>query len=946
MADNPLTLEKMLRGSQNLDVWETATSGDENTDWTNLVGDSGPSLKKAIKTIMSKAPINSTPFATKAALIADTTLADGSFAFVYNDTLDNNGLYYKQNNAWNKASYDAMRDSYIKNVLGIATSKNIADLSKITKDTYVDFRNGAESAAGGFNILGFYDVEPNTEYQVPAQYVQQFAFYDNSKNFVSGLASADANHKFVTPSNARYIKFTVPTSQVSSFMVAKSAEYPSFFEPYSISLNTLKVTSNQVLDLVNTINNTLTVKSSNIIDLNKVQSGFYIDYRDGSINAVSGFSVVGFIELLPNTEYRISDYYAQTIVFFDSSYRYISGIANVDSTHKFVTPSNTKYAKLTVPNSQLNTLVLAESSVFDENNKSGFIMQDLTVSTSVKTTDIVVSADLDDTDVTVKFKGKNAIQNALDSITDATSKNRYRIIVKSGLYKITQANEFIGYRGYPSMILAKDYVDIIGQGKDNTVVWAELPYDDANVGNSIDGNKYNRGLFQTLYNYADDCLIANITFVAKNIRYALHQDDARAANKTRNYDNVAFMFKGNKGSLKAMGNGTFSGESTYFKGGNSLSDNHIAFSVHNNVAFNQPSAWDFEGHNFTSLALTIAAQLQNDGSLVHDKFNLSGCSFGGKSYILDYYDNWLDGDTSKNRDSFNHAEWQVTGHGNEPFLFDNNIDKGLSLHIKSNSTGANSIVRFDATSSAYPLIIKNNHLNSDTALYTDNRDYVDGYIVQDGSAGLSGQAWGCKDLFDGSYAYNAGTNYTSLAKRLGNLSSSAKSLVVMVDGVTSTVNFNKDYSAMSNTQILAEINAQLSNATADLVVYGRDYYPTITDMTETVYNNGSTYIAKGSVVTKQGGFVKLANANDKVYGVALDDIPVMSVTNDGMRKGQGRVLKRGYIYADKSKAHFVLADNQNPSIGTRFAVNNGQLVTDSNGKISVDIDSGVVLINC
>ena len=101
MADNPLTLEKMLRGSQNLDVWDAATNGNENTDWTNLVGDKGPSLKKAIKLIMQKAPINSTPFATKTALLADTTLNDGAFAFVHNDALDeNNGLYQKVSGAW------------------------------------------------------------------------------------------------------------------------------------------------------------------------------------------------------------------------------------------------------------------------------------------------------------------------------------------------------------------------------------------------------------------------------------------------------------------------------------------------------------------------------------------------------------------------------------------------------------------------------------------------------------------------------------------------------------------------------------------------------------------------------------------------------------------------------------------------------------------------------
>ncbi|MFV7480287.1 hypothetical protein ACNPMW_08995 [Acinetobacter junii] len=80
--------------------------------------------------------------------------------------------------------------------------------------------------------------------------------------------------------------------------------------------------------------------------------------------------------------------------------------------------------------------------------------------------------------------------------------------------------------------------------------------------------------------------------------------------------------------------------------------------------------------------------------------------------------------------------------------------------------------------------------------------------------------------------------------------------------------------------------------------------------------------------------------------IALDDIPVMITTSEGVKKGEGRVLKRGYIYANQGRTHFVLSDNQNPQLGARFSVNNGQLVTDVNGKISVDIDEGVVSINC
>ena len=50
--------------------------------------------------------VGSTAFATQADLIADTTLADGAFAFVVNDTDSNNGLYQKINGVWIYLSYN------------------------------------------------------------------------------------------------------------------------------------------------------------------------------------------------------------------------------------------------------------------------------------------------------------------------------------------------------------------------------------------------------------------------------------------------------------------------------------------------------------------------------------------------------------------------------------------------------------------------------------------------------------------------------------------------------------------------------------------------------------------------------------------------------------------------------------------------------------------------
>lgn len=938
---NAITMQQLIDASLDTDALEIAINGADNQDVQTRLNKTYPTLAKAIKTIMSKAPIDSTPFATKSAMQADTTLADNAFAYVFNDsTLDNNGLYQKVGGAWSKTK--------IRPLAYDTHSVNILDMSNKLDSHYIDFSAGNTPVLNGYSVTDYLPVEPNTTYKVSDFYGDQFAFFDKSKNYVSGMPRADSNHEFTTPSNAAYARFTIQNEQADKIVIAKKSEFPSKYQPFSLKkiIKDLQFTDEQAATMTQAFISNFGGERVNILDMSNKLDGHYIGWGDATTPQLSGYLVTDYLPIEPNTTYKVSDFYGDQFAFFDSSKKHIGGMASADINHEFTTPSNAAYARFTIQDAHENKLVIAKKSLFSKDyiDPSKLYFADIYIPTDeFKTTEIWVSADTSDTDTQVKFKGNNAIQLALDSITDASATNRYVIRVKQGLYKITKATDFLGYRGYPAMVCTKDHVDIIGQGIDNTIVSAELPYDDAQIGASVDGNTYPRSSYQTVYDYADDSKLEGITFIAKNLRYAIHIDDRRGANKSRNYDNVAFIFKGNKGNLDAMGCGTSSGETTKIVGGRSLSDTSCSFSSHSNTAFSKPSSWSFENHEFIALSQRYTINMQNSGSLVQDKLELIGSSFGGVGYAINYIDPWLTADTSKNYDNFNHAEWQITGYGNEPFLFDNTIANGACLRIKSKSVGANSTVRFDKNSSAYQVLIKNNR--NYAQLYTNNYDYIDGYIVQDGSTGLRGTAFGCLDLSDAKYWYDS-INYTSLAKRLGNLSSNTKTLVVIVDGVTNTISFNKDYSNMSNAQILADINAQLSNATADLYIYGRDYYPTITDVTERVYNNGSTYIAKGSLVTKQGGFVRLANANDKVFGVALDDIPVVYSTSEGVKKGEGRVLKRGYISTDRSKAHFVLADNQSPAIGTRFAVNNGQLVTDSNGKISVDIDVGVISINC
>ena len=834
----------------------------------------------------------------------------------------------------------------VKEIVGIENGVNLADLSKIQNGYYYSYASGSKIANSSYSAFGLIEIEPNTEYQVPNTYTDQTAFFDENENYISGIAMVDlTTHKFTTPSNAKYVGLSLKPENVSSFILAKSSEYPLHYIPYQEKLPNVNFEVEQINNFYEKIKNGLGFETINLIDKTKIVYDKYYNYIHGVLSSASGYVALGKYPVEPNTEYQISDFQTDQIAFYDSNDVFVGGIAQVNSTtHKFTTPTNAAFIGVSAKPSQVDSLVLAKSSEYpDSYIPFGVRIKDL-ILPKEQYTEIIVSADENDT---THFKGKNAIQQAIDSITDNTSINKYRIIAKQGIYKITQANEYIGNIGYPAMICPKDNVDIVGQGEDKTIIWAELPYDDGSIGASIDGNTYARDKYQTIYNYAGNVTIKDLTFVAKNLRYVNHQDDGRGANKKRFYENVSFIFMGNKGYLKPFGIGTSSGEETHVSGGKSVSDFGDPCAIHNNTSFKKPSKWSFKNHTFMSMGSITAIELQNDGSLLQDTIELIGCNFAGMSYKINYVDVWLRGDLAPKYDSFNHAEWQISGFGNSPFLFENLV-LGYCLRIKSNSTGVNSKVRFNKNSSAYPLLIQNTQGNYDKNLYLKDREYVDGYIVQDGTVGLSGQSWGCKDVSEQVYAYNAGINYTSLGKRLGDCSTTNKSLQIIIDGVTKTVTFNKNYTAMTNAQILTEINTAIAGSgVADLYIYGRDYYPEFTDVLERVYNqSGSAFIPKGTVLTKINGKVKPANEGDKIAGVALDDIPVLSIDSEGVLKGQGRMMKKGFMWTNPNKAHFVKADNNNPAIGTKFKVVNGELVTDVNGSVVTHIDTGVISINC
>lgn len=546
---------------------------------------------------------------------------------------------------------------------------------------------------------------------------------------------------------------------------------------------------------------------------------------------------------------------------------------------------------------------------------------------------VIASADPDDTEA--DFTGPNAVQLAINSITDASASNKYVVFVKKGIYKITNSSQFIGNPGYPAMVRMVDYIDVVGQSIDGTILWAELPYNDGDIDTAIA-----RNLHQTVWNFAKGATMSNLTLYAKNIRYVIHQDDPRSKNSARYYNNVNMQFIGDKGSLNVFGLGVWDGEENYVVGGQSVSSLGVPYSNHNNTNFTKKSLWSFKGHTFVKGANGYdGIELLNAGSKLNDELRLENCGFGGTADTILMNNLWLS--NLNGNDFFNHAEFRVTGSGNAPFLF-NNVVQGAVLRIKTLATGAGQSVRFSTATNAYPILIKEPTL-SEADIIKPGRSIKDGYIYEDGSTGLPAYGFGAKDV--STYvAPSDGVDSTSLKVRLGDCTSVNKILRITINGTIYDITFALNYATRTESQILAEINAVIGSvAVADLYFYGREYYPLMPDVAVVAYNESTTTpILKGTVVMIEDGRVKPCTDEKRIFGVALEDIPVYANTQ-GVISGAGRVMIRGYMgLGAAGNQHWVLCDN---AVSTRFTVTNGILTTSATGAVSIR-RAGVAAINC
>lgn len=502
--------------------------------------------------------------------------------------------------------------------------------------------------------------------------------------------------------------------------------------------------------------------------------------------------------------------------------------------------------------------------------------------------------------VDADFCGLTAISDAINSITDASPTNRY-IIHVMGIFRFTDPLTVPMLAGGEYSIIAKqDYIDLVGDGPDKSMVILDI----APNSTFHSGKTYSD--YQPIYFCATGGKVSGIKFVGKNCRYTFHIETGTGAeNKQIDVENCVVEYQGHPdysgGYQGAFGTGLTSGQIWNFHNCTMINRTGAAFAVHTPLhAFDIAPIVTFENCTFDGTVTMHTYQVENNSII-----NFVDCDFSGRvgELILTYY-------TGKSV-AENADYTRIIVKGNKlRCVYDaggfwqgqaTQLLKGAALRVVSASTGASSIVSFDTTKSAFNAIIGNNQIAGLlTTIYGWNQQY--GYVYRDGGVGISGQAFGTIDVSENSDNANA-----PLGKRLGNCSSTNKVLGIYVDGTLYNVTFNRDYTNVSNDDILAEINTVLGNAAvADIFSPGQLYYPDVNGLRSILCDDENSIFKGMGVVFTQSGMRRAKNSDGYIDGICIED------TANGQ---YGRVITHGFIYtkgqATADYIHKIFCANDN-----------------------------------
>ena len=243
-------------------------------------------------------------------------------------------------------------DAFLK-VFAVDTVEKIEGLSKyfvkipttFENGKFVSYTNGTVVDFSGYSASDYIEISDasvvniNKAITTAADY-RGAAFYDSNKNYISGYQYTVNNPDVCinVPSNATYIRFTAKTSELTSTEIRKVDVFGA--------IDKVRAKINSLVD------STLNVAIGEYID------GKYVNYTNGNITDIAGYSVTDYIEIGSASKLRlvatsVSVVDVRGAAFYSSSKGYISGYqytgVNVDV--ELSVPSGARYIRFTTKTS-------------------------------------------------------------------------------------------------------------------------------------------------------------------------------------------------------------------------------------------------------------------------------------------------------------------------------------------------------------------------------------------------------------------------------------------------------------------------------------------------------------------------------------------------------------------------------------------------------------------
>ena len=515
---------------------------------------------------------------------------------------------------------------------------------------------------------------------------------------------------------------------------------------------------------------------------------------------------------------------------------------------------------------------------------------------------------------TIHFSGITAIADALNSITDASYYNRYRINIE-GVFHFTSPSQLtmpdVDNEEY-SVIYAKPYVDFVGLGEDRSVIFVDLPSDEFPSGK-------NYSHYQPIYvDCGGETNISNMTIIGKNCRYTIHFE-FRGVGAKRSVKNCKVIHLGLEGisSLgfeKAFGTG-MGGSHEWNIENCYIESPSREIAIHTMLAdYYKQGCVNIKNCKLAKSGIAV----QNYPNVSIMNVNIKDCSFGKDAMVI------IDTNARGERELATTYMSGLVAMSGENAIITNNCKRGRVLRIDSVTRGQG--VSFDISSSAFNLIVGDS--SKDERIFTNEAIWSQyGYYFK------SGCAYGSKDI-----------DSHSLGAILGDCSTNNKTLKLSVNSVEYSIVFNEDLTDKDNAYVIGIINSVLDGvAVASVFNINQEYFPAIKglDMLQNV--DANEIIAGMGIVFANGGMRKAFNSDGYIDGVCLDTI----------QPGEkGRILTTGFLhtYNRQEDLRFTIMDVDNTSkvIGTEFGIsasNPGYFDADASPKLLRITAADVVKIN-